>query len=159
MPVIIRTPSHYTTQHDTGNYKLYNILFRYGADVHSRGNNDSTPSRHASRIGNFSVAQALRGFPESINFRNTQVSTPIRHASQRGHDMITRDRGGSSRTPLHLALLGGHRDVARLLVDHGADPDVRDSVGQTPFSIASDEGHRKLAQFLSGADVEGHNER
>ena len=49
--------------------------------------------------------------------------------------------------------------MARLLVDHGADTDARDSVGQTPFSIALDEGHRKLARFLSGVDVEGHNER
>ena len=49
--------------------------------------------------------------------------------------------------------------MARLLVDHGADTDARDSVSQTPFLIALEEGHRKLARFLSGADVEGHNER
>jgi ankyrin repeat protein len=30
-------------------------------------------------------------------------------------------------TPLHLAALAGHTDVARVLLDHGADTSIRDS--------------------------------
>ena len=30
-------------------------------------------------------------------------------------------------TPLHLAVLGGHIEVARVLMDAGADPTIHDS--------------------------------
>ena len=30
-------------------------------------------------------------------------------------------------TPLHLAILAGHADIARLLLEAGADPHIRDS--------------------------------
>ncbi len=30
-------------------------------------------------------------------------------------------------TPLHLAILGGHTEIVRVLLDGGADPGIRDS--------------------------------
>jgi ankyrin repeat protein len=35
---------------------------------------------------------------------------------------------GALLTPLHLAALGGHPEVARLLLEGGADPRIRDSM-------------------------------
>ncbi|MGB2997176.1 MAG: ankyrin repeat domain-containing protein, partial [Phycisphaerae bacterium] len=46
-------------------------------------------------------------------------------------------RGRKGRTPLHWAMLGGHSDVAELLIARGADPNAKDSEGNTamdPFT-------------------------
>lgn len=50
----------------------------------------------------------------------------------------------------------GHRDVLKLLLDHGADIDARDiSSGRTPLQIASIHGHLDAVRFLldEGADI------
>ena len=40
-------------------------------------------------------------------------------------------------TPLHIAIYRGHRDVAALLIRHGADINVKDHFGLTPFMICA----------------------
>lgn len=46
-------------------------------------------------------------------------------------------RDNISRSPLHLAAMGGqHPEVVRVLLEHGAMVDIRDSVGDTPLFYA-----------------------
>jgi len=40
-------------------------------------------------------------------------------------------------TPLHLAILEGFDDIARILVSVGADPNVCDVDGESPMSMAT----------------------
>jgi len=58
-------------------------------------------------------------------------------------------------TPLHLASRYGHVDLARMLVEHGADVSAQEEDGWTALHWASDYGHVDLAQMLveHGADV------
>jgi ankyrin repeat protein len=60
---------------------------------------------------------------------------------------------GSS--PLHLASRGGHVDLARMLVERGADVSAQDQDGSTALHLACRKGHVELAQMLlkNGADV------
>ena len=51
-------------------------------------------------------------------------------------------------TPLHLASREGHLDVARNLVEHGANAAAQDQFGSTPLHEASERGHLGLARFL-----------
>lgn len=39
-------------------------------------------------------------------------------------------------TPLHRAAYGGHVDIVKLLLRHGADPRAEDADGQTPYDKA-----------------------
>ena len=57
-------------------------------------------------------------------------------------------------TPLEAASRGGHVDVARLLLDNGADVNACD-IYQTPLFRASSRGHLKFVQLLleHGADL------
>jgi hypothetical protein len=51
-------------------------------------------------------------------------------------------------TALHAAAQAGQLDVARLLVDHGATPTVRDHQGKTPAELARLQEHWDVAAFL-----------
>ena len=67
----------------------------------------------------------------------------------RSLDQFDSAQFGSSRTPLHLAAVHGHRMAARLLLTAGAEPDVADEDGVTPLLLAADLGHLPLVQLLS----------
>ena len=57
--------------------------------------------------------------------------------------------------PLHWAVRNGHEEVARLLLDRGADVSTAGSDGKTPLIWAALEGHETMARLLldRGADV------
>jgi len=55
----------------------------------------------------------------------------------------------SHMTPLHIASHYGHVEVVRLLLGHGADPNVCDDDGRTPSDIASRNGWLGIVQLLS----------
>jgi ankyrin repeat protein len=61
---------------------------------------------------------------------------------------------GEGRTPLHLAVLGRHAGVARLLLDRGADVNARTSGGCAPLHLAARRGYALLVGMLlnAGAD-------
>ena len=63
-------------------------------------------------------------------------------------------------TPLHLTSRQGHVDVARMLVERGADASVQDEDGRTPLHHASSRGHVDVARMLveRGADVSVQDE-
>ena len=65
----------------------------------------------------------------------------------RGAD-VNAGRGGS--TALHGAAFFGKFELARWLIRHGADVNAKDYNGKTPFSIAMDRGHEKVAELLRG---------
>ncbi|XP_013393408.1 guanylate-binding protein 2-like [Lingula anatina] len=58
------------------------------------------------------------------------------------------------RTPLHHAAVGGHNNVAALLIQHGADPCCGDNGGCTPLHYAAQCGYNNVAALLlhHGAD-------
>lgn len=59
---------------------------------------------------------------------------------------------------LHYAALNGHRAMSEFLLQHGADPNVKDEkVGNTPAGWADHGGHPELRDYLkSGERSEGH---
>jgi ankyrin repeat protein/uncharacterized glyoxalase superfamily protein PhnB len=61
-------------------------------------------------------------------------------------------------TPLHAAARAGHVEVVRLLLEHGADPHVRESGDNTyPLHWAAAHGHLETVRLLldAGSDVHG----
>ncbi|MEM2790511.1 MAG: ankyrin repeat domain-containing protein, partial [Thermofilaceae archaeon] len=56
---------------------------------------------------------------------------------------------------LHKAVFRGHLEVARFLVENGADVNARNIDGMTPLHLAVFRGHLEVARFLveKGADV------
>ena len=71
------------------------------------------------------------------------------------HPEHINDRGGDAVTPMHVAAATGHIDVLSLLLEHGADTEVRDRYGVTPLYRTSREGQIEAGRFLldRGADI------
>ena len=67
--------------------------------------------------------------------------------------MTSRDDTGSS--PLHLASSNDFPEIARLLIEHGADVTSRDGIRSTPLHWASSNSSPKIARLLieHGADL------
>jgi ankyrin repeat protein len=57
-------------------------------------------------------------------------------------------------TPLHLAVAEHEEPLVRLLLEHGADPDLKDHGGHTPLHIAAMYGHDDLMDPLLESDPE-----
>jgi ankyrin repeat protein len=59
------------------------------------------------------------------------------------------DGNHSHSTPLHQAILPGHLDVVRLLVERGARLDIKDTIHQgTPLGWAIYSGQTEIADYL-----------
>ncbi|OBT64392.1 hypothetical protein VE03_05738 [Pseudogymnoascus sp. 23342-1-I1] len=63
-----------------------------------------------------------------------------------GANVNARDRWGWS--ALSMCGYGGHVEICRLLLDHGADMDNMDVDGDTPESIATNRGHANIVIML-----------
>lgn len=66
------------------------------------------------------------------------------------NDVNQKDYDG--RTALHLAAAEGHHDIVSILIEHGADKNVKDRWGNTPLSEAmkiDSEKHKKIQTILN----------
>ncbi|KAF8417707.1 hypothetical protein EV426DRAFT_356485 [Tirmania nivea] len=93
-----------------------------------------------------------------------EVQDSLAHASGLGELEIERlliEIGGtdvSARTgdtPLHCASANGHQEIAKLLIDRGANIAAASKYGDTPLHYASRNGHQEIAKVLidRGANI------
>lgn len=61
---------------------------------------------------------------------------------------INETTSGDLFTPMHLAALGGRLDVAKLLLAHGADVNLKTNDGSLPLHFAVRNGHLELVKLL-----------
>lgn len=54
----------------------------------------------------------------------------------------------SGQTPLVFAVSRGYQDVAKLLLENGADPEVRNSEGTTVENIARSRGDMAMVELI-----------
>ena len=117
---------------------------------------------------------ALYGLPEIVKFliiqhsqdlrprRFDQGSSPLHPASMQGHEGVTRlpleyrvnptPKDNVGLTPLHLT---SNMEIARTLLENGADAEARAKDGRTPLLSASHWGHAEVVRVLlhHGANI------
>ena len=143
-------------------------LLKHGVDVNVRCPLGHTPLRTASTWGNVKIGQWLLEHGADVNAKDDKSWTPLHAAACNGNfefvRMLPRHNANLSvqavngRTPLHLA---SHIDIARLLLDSGADPNSRASDQSTPLHCASSCRWLEVVRLLleRGAAVDAVDDR
>ncbi|NPA58483.1 MAG: ankyrin repeat domain-containing protein [Aquificae bacterium] len=70
----------------------------------------------------------------------------VKLALAKGADVNAQDDKGG--TALHWAVFYGHGDIVRLLLMHGANPDIKDRNGITPVDVARINGRKEMLKIL-----------
>lgn len=120
--------------------------------------------------GNIAMMELFVGHGAKIDLTNRYDEQALQLAAWRGHVEAVRwllDHGASPNRPgarwsaLHYATFANRQDVARLLIERGAEVNARAPNGSTVLMMAAREGHDELARQIldAGADPRAVNER
>ena len=112
---------------------------------HTRSNDvdalDTLLDEHPDLLDDLRQAQ-----PSLCRNATSSDETVLRRLVDLGFDINDRT---TTKTPLHHAAEAGDTDLARLLVEHGADPNLVDThIGATPWGWANHNGHTRTAGYL-----------
>jgi ankyrin repeat protein len=133
-----KSPLHLAIERGFSDIARY--LIEQGADVNVPDSSHESPLHHCASRGNLEIGRLLleRG------------STSINDSSVSKYDGFV-----GNWTPLHLACLRSHPAMTRLLLDYGADIEVRDGVQRTPLILSVESRDMQVVRVLveSGADV------
>ena len=145
-----------------GQADVAQVLIDRGADVHARSQHGSTALLLAARIGDVETARVLLRGGADVN-----ATEPLLPVDAR---IDVEESQTSRRSPLLVASLSvaatsgweyrlvvkpsPHEELALLLLEEGADPNMPDSIGRTPLHAAVETGRANLVKSLlaHGAD-------
>jgi uncharacterized protein len=127
-------PDGWTPLHLAGHFRqtaVIDVLLAHGADVNAVSRNaDANAPLHAAAAG---------GADTTVMRQLVAAGARVNHRQSGGY------------TALHEVAAIGNADVARLLLDAGAEADARNTEGRTPGDLAREAGHAALADALDGA--------
>jgi ankyrin repeat protein len=127
----------------------------------------SLPALHtASRLGYEDVVKLLLKVC-AVGKQDDQKYTPLHHAAENGHyevvKLLSSAKGvridtmsAEHLTPLLLAIINGHTQIASMLMEKGARHELKDNKGLTPLSHAARRCHNAIIELLieKGAKIE-----
>jgi hypothetical protein len=125
-----------------------------------------TPLQTAAAYGHDGIVRLLLESGASCSTRNSSGETALHLAAKYNHcaaaavlldadsRLINAPMKGLGNTPLHYACMGGHLDVALLLVERGADAHQPNTTAmrRTPLDTAQDCGHSPVFNAVLGSD-------
>nr|XP_020668339.1 ankyrin repeat domain-containing protein 16 [Pogona vitticeps] len=132
-----------------------------GRDVTRKhfGRSGDTLLHYAARHGRLSILRYLaETLPMDIELLNNDYKRPLHEAASMGHRdcvLYLLNRGATvdclkkaDWTPLMMACTRKNLEIIRALVEHGADPRLKNKDGWNSFHIASREGDPGIVQYL-----------
>ena len=113
------------------------------------------------------VANLVNTYPDAINYYAEDGFTPLglacyfgqyeiaRFLILKGADVNMSSNNGYNVYPIHSAAAGNHTDIAALLIESGANINVRQQAGVTPIHSAAQNGNLDLLILLleNNADI------
>ena len=125
-------------------FQIANHLHHNGAHMNVRGSDGRSPLHSAASYGDLEMVQVLLDYKIDVSAQDDDNWTPI-------HDVSSRDHFQDQVPNISIS----RPDVARLLLERGADPNARMKEGLTPLHVAARDGRVDVARVLlkHGANV------
>ena len=153
------TSFHYAAS--KGNLEFLNELLVTvsGLDINCKNNYGSTPLKRAANNGHAKVVRRLLDLHAEI-VPDADKNLPMHLAVWNGYEDVLEHflnpenvnlRGFSGRTILQIAAIRGHSNIVKLVLNHGADPDIPDTDGFTPLHAAFHFSYPEIHESLIGA--------
>jgi ankyrin repeat protein len=180
-----KTPLHWAAEKN--NLRLANVLLASGADINAETTWGSTPLQWAANMGSREVAELLlaRGAAPQLNMWAAaglgmldvvqsfwQTSNTLKpNAGQTRSRKLPDGSWGRTAPPesyvdlvseaFYIAARNGHVDVAKFLLEKGANVNCRGFFGAPGLHWAAINGHKEMVEFLiaHGADISLRDEK
>ncbi|MCC6127993.1 MAG: ankyrin repeat domain-containing protein, partial [Chlamydiae bacterium] len=149
------------------------VLLKYGLDLEERDLQGRTPLFLAAVQGHRGIIQRLLSQGARLDASSNEQETVLHLASFYGYAQILDDflkdplglklihvQDSDGKTPLHRAVWGVSKPtIVKMLLDHGADPNVLNKYDYTPLHWAAKHGHLESARILleRGANLSSAN--
>jgi Ankyrin repeats (many copies) len=151
-----------------GHANILSLLIEHGADMEGQSIYGGTPLGLAALDGRVQVGQCLLDRGANGNAQDRYYrDTPLINAVFQGHVEFARmllERGAvidaqndNGETALHWAINGRFTQAVQLLLEHGADVNVRDKYGHTPSDLTPFYGNQEIVELLSAYSAESVN--
>jgi len=134
-------------------------LVNKGVDVNLQDQKKRTPLIFAASAGHTSVVEYLVGAGADVSMSDSSGQPPLLHACKgsfnetatflldNGADVNVQSKKRGV-TALMLAAVWDNVELAQILLDHGADPQLTDSFGRTAKLLAEKKGNTAVIDLL-----------
>jgi len=145
-----------------GRYSIAKMLLDAGAQVDLGKEDGWTPLQGAVFNYHSKVTRLLIERGADVNRRNAELKKytalhvaiaskkpnveVVKMLAERG-DLDVKNKNGA--TPLHLAAMWGHAEVAKVLIAKGASMKIANNKGRQPLEVAARYGHDELAKYIA----------
>ena len=136
-----------------GDLHLVRELFDKGASPQTENNEGDTPLMCAAEANRWDIATELLEHGADVNTRRkNNDNTPLQLAAYSGRldivqGLLARGADINIGSPVAFAVSGGHFNVVKTLLEHGADPD-KTRFPETPVEEATREGRSDIVKIL-----------
>jgi ankyrin repeat protein len=142
----------------SGRIDVVRKLLDQGVKIDSQGKRGVTALMLAADGGQLDILSLLLKKNADPNLEDEHGWTALTHAVYQGNAGCVEALAARSREEVNrgllVAALTGHKDAAKVLLDHGAEVDSRAEDGRTPLMLAANKGDNELVSLLlqAGAD-------
>jgi serine/threonine-protein phosphatase 6 regulatory ankyrin repeat subunit B len=168
-----KTPLHHASLY--GRMYLAEMLIEEGADINHKNLYEKTPLHYVGLYGNTNLTKLLLEKGADINSVDRYGATPLLYAKiyraegisekliQIGANMFVQGVNlfydGIGLSPLHLSIRYDNFEIAKMLIEKGANIEGKTQTGETPLHYAIRFDKQKMAFLLlkNGANVNAIN--